>query len=105
MSPPTLLALLNPRTTTGSLLVYQRPASYQERRTDGYQEPEMIYVLGTAHMSRQSATDVVKLIEVGADLTSQPASPHHNGSCAAAGSECLLHQRLKQPSCSSSAHA
>lgn len=47
----------------GNLVVYKRPASYRERRTDGYQEPQLIFILGTAHVSQQSADDVTQLIE------------------------------------------
>jgi hypothetical protein len=42
--------------------VYRRPSDYQERRTDGYQEPQLIFILGTAHVSQQSADDVSQLI-------------------------------------------
>jgi hypothetical protein len=44
-------------------VVYRRPASYRERRTDGYQEPALIFILGTAHVSDQSAADVSQLIQ------------------------------------------
>lgn len=40
------------------LLVVPRPDDYVERRADGYVEPEVVYVVGTAHMSRLSAAQV-----------------------------------------------
>lgn len=43
-------------------MVYQRPSTYKERREDGYQEPQLIFILGTAHVSQQSADDVTRLI-------------------------------------------
>jgi hypothetical protein len=46
----------------GSLVVVQRPALYVERRTDGYREPEVILVLGTAHLSDKSARDAKRLV-------------------------------------------
>ncbi len=45
-------------------MVWQRPASYEERRSDGYREPELVFIVGTAHVSRQSALDVQRVIEV-----------------------------------------
>lgn len=42
----------------GTLVALERPASYQERRTDGYREPLHLYLVGTAHVSAQSAEDV-----------------------------------------------
>lgn len=47
----------------GVLLVYQRPATYVERRTDGYQEPEEVFLIGTSHVSQQSAQSVREVIE------------------------------------------
>ena len=55
-----LLAIPN----TGSLVVWERPPDYSERRTDGYQEPRLVYVVGTAHVSRRSAQDVQRVIQV-----------------------------------------
>ena len=49
---------------TGSLVVCRRPASYVERRSDGYVEPELIFLIGTAHISRKSAMDVERVIQV-----------------------------------------
>lgn len=43
-------------------MVYARPANYTERRTDGYQEPQLIFIVGTAHVSQQSAADVEQVI-------------------------------------------
>jgi len=54
---------------TGSLVAIQRPAFYVERRSDGYREPEVVLILGTAHLSEQSAQDARRLIE-----TVQPAN-------------------------------
>jgi pheromone shutdown protein TraB len=47
---------------SGNLIVFQRPATYVERREDGYKEPELIYILGTSHLSSKSSKDVVRLI-------------------------------------------
>jgi pheromone shutdown protein TraB len=43
-------------------VVVQRPALYVERRTDGYREPEVILILGTAHLSEKSARDAKRLV-------------------------------------------
>ena len=43
-------------------MVWKRPASYMERRADGYREPELVFIVGTAHVSRQSARDVERVI-------------------------------------------
>lgn len=43
-------------------MVIQRPALYVERRTDGYREPEVILILGTAHLSEKSARDAERLV-------------------------------------------
>lgn len=42
----------------GTLVVVRRPPDYVERRSDGYMEPEVVYLVGTAHMSSLSATQV-----------------------------------------------
>ncbi|GAX73770.1 hypothetical protein CEUSTIGMA_g1221.t1 [Chlamydomonas eustigma] len=47
----------------GTLVVWKRPESYVERRSDGYQEPLMVYLVGTAHVSLKSAQDVQRVIE------------------------------------------
>lgn len=39
-----------------------RPDDYVERRTDGYREPEIVFVLGTAHVSVQAAAEVERVI-------------------------------------------
>jgi hypothetical protein len=44
-------------------VAWPRPASYQERREDGYAEPELLLLIGTAHISKQSAKDVAHVIE------------------------------------------
>lgn len=46
----------------GTLVVVPRPATYVERRTDGYQEPELIFIVGTAHLSVKSAQDVERVV-------------------------------------------
>ncbi|KAK9829523.1 hypothetical protein WJX72_006314 [[Myrmecia] bisecta] len=46
----------------GTLVAVPRPADYHERRTDGYQEPELVFVVGTAHVSTKSAEDVRRVI-------------------------------------------
>eukprot|EP00892_Ulva_mutabilis_P001755 jgi/Ulvmu1/11580/UM079_0023.1 len=47
----------------GDLVVYIRPEDYKERRDDGYKEPEEIYIIGTSHVSQQSADDVALAID------------------------------------------
>jgi hypothetical protein len=42
--------------------VHERPASYVERRTDGYQEPQLVFLLGTAHVSQASAHEVARVV-------------------------------------------
>lgn len=46
----------------GSLVVIQRPQLYVERRTDGYREPEVILILGTAHISAKSAHEADRVV-------------------------------------------
>lgn len=46
----------------GTLIAIPRPESYVERRKDGYVEPEVVYVVGTAHTSKQSAHEVERVI-------------------------------------------
>ncbi|KAF6265342.1 TraB family-domain-containing protein [Scenedesmus sp. NREL 46B-D3] len=46
----------------GNLVVYRRPPSYRERRVDGYREPELIFMLGTAHVSQASAAEVARVV-------------------------------------------
>eukprot|EP00271_Cylindrocystis_brebissonii_P014514 TRINITY_DN35881_c0_g1_i1.p1 TRINITY_DN35881_c0_g1~~TRINITY_DN35881_c0_g1_i1.p1 ORF type:complete len:469 (+),score=64.02 TRINITY_DN35881_c0_g1_i1:152-1558(+) len=57
-SNPELLDLVD----SGSLIVVPRSPTYVERRCDGYQEPEIVYLLGTAHLSRKSAEEVTRLV-------------------------------------------
>lgn len=40
----------------------ERPQLYAERRTDGYREPEVILILGTAHLSAKSARDAQRVV-------------------------------------------
>lgn len=47
----------------GSLAVYQRPADYTERRSDGYEEPKEIFIVGTSHFSSKSAENVRRVIK------------------------------------------
>lgn len=46
----------------GDLVVVPRSALYKERRTDGYREPDEVFVVGTSHMSPSSADDVRRVI-------------------------------------------
>ncbi|CAM9320957.1 unnamed protein product [Chrysoparadoxa australica] len=48
---------------SGVVQIWTRSPTYKERRSDGYQEPEEVYVVGTSHVSRQSAADVTRVIE------------------------------------------
>jgi hypothetical protein len=48
---------------SGALLAVPRPAEYAERREDGYLEPEVVYLVGTAHLSARSAADVARVVE------------------------------------------
>lgn len=48
---------------SGTLVALERPAGYQERRTDGYREPLQLYLVGTAHVSAQSAADVRAVVQ------------------------------------------
>lgn len=43
-------------------MVIERPQLYVERRTDGYREPEVILILGTAHISAKSARDADRVV-------------------------------------------
>ncbi|XP_024365398.1 uncharacterized protein [Physcomitrium patens] len=46
----------------GTLVIVKRPPDYVERRSDGYVEPEVVYIVGTAHMSKLSANQVTRVI-------------------------------------------
>lgn len=46
----------------GTLVVVPRAADYVERREDGYREPEVVFLVGTSHLSLQSAADVERVI-------------------------------------------
>jgi len=48
--------------SAGAVLAIPRPSNYVERRTDGYCEPELVILVGTAHLSNQSADDVRRVI-------------------------------------------
>lgn len=54
---------LLPLVQQGTLVALERPADYQERRSDGYQEPQLIFLVGTAHVSPQSAADVRQVVQ------------------------------------------
>ncbi|KAH7617711.1 hypothetical protein NADE_004113 [Nannochloris sp. 'desiccata'] len=47
---------------SGTLIAVPRPENYQERRSDGYKEPELVLLVGTAHLSLQSAEDVRRVV-------------------------------------------
>ncbi|KAK9830693.1 hypothetical protein WJX74_002859 [Apatococcus lobatus] len=47
----------------GLLVAVARRQGYVERRLDGYQEPKMVYLLGTTHRSQQSADDVQQVVQ------------------------------------------
>ncbi|GLC40577.1 hypothetical protein PLESTF_001014000 [Pleodorina starrii] len=46
----------------GTLVVVPRRPDYLERRTDGYCEPRVVLLVGTAHVSRRSQLDVDRVI-------------------------------------------
>ncbi|KAG2434046.1 hypothetical protein HXX76_007774 [Chlamydomonas incerta] len=46
----------------GTLLVVPRRPDYAERRSDGYLEPGLVLLVGTAHVSRRSQLDVDRVI-------------------------------------------
>lgn len=50
--------------SAGLLVAVRRRADYVERRSDGYLEPEEVVVVGTAHVSLESARDVEAVIDV-----------------------------------------
>ncbi|KAK9796679.1 hypothetical protein WJX73_007300 [Symbiochloris irregularis] len=54
---------LRPLVEQGVLLVISRPEGYVERRKDGYQEPEHIVLVGTAHVSQKSADAVTEVVQ------------------------------------------
>eukprot|EP00899_Mesostigma_viride_P004234 jgi/Mesvir1/13811/Mv15965-RA.1 len=47
---------------SGELVCLERPADYQERRDDGYLEPQTIFLLGTCHVSNRSADAARRVI-------------------------------------------
>ena len=61
------LALAHPRLAPlvrdGLLLALPRPEAYTERREDGYEEPRVVWLLGTAHLSGRSSADVAACVE------------------------------------------
>ncbi|MCO5547283.1 hypothetical protein L7F22_000730 [Adiantum nelumboides] len=46
----------------GPLLVVERSPSYWERREDGFQEPQLLFLLGTSHFSTVSALHVHRVV-------------------------------------------
>ncbi|GLI67999.1 hypothetical protein VaNZ11_012211 [Volvox africanus] len=46
----------------GTVVVVPRRPDYKERRTDGYCEPRVVVLVGTAHVSRRSQRDVDRVI-------------------------------------------
>jgi pheromone shutdown protein TraB len=49
--------------SNSDFIVWERPIDYVERREDGYQEPELIIVIGTVHIGTASADIVERVIE------------------------------------------
>ena len=47
----------------GTLVAVPRSSTYSERRTDGYREPEMVFLLGTSHVSSKAAEEVERCIQ------------------------------------------
>jgi hypothetical protein len=48
----------------GTLVAWQRPAQYVDRRaSEGYCEPELIFLIGTAHVSTASPEHVARVVE------------------------------------------
>jgi pheromone shutdown protein TraB len=47
---------------SGTLVAVPRPDGYVERRDDGYREPQLVLLVGTAHISTQSADDVMRVV-------------------------------------------
>lgn len=48
----------------GDMVVIKRPLDYVERRSDGYVEPELIFLFGTSHVSGDSAANVERVLKV-----------------------------------------
>ena len=47
----------------GTLIAVPRAKDYVERRKDGYKEPEIVFLVGTAHVSQRSAEDVRRVVK------------------------------------------
>lgn len=45
-------------------MALRRPEGYAERRSDGYQEPLEVWLVGTAHVSQRSAEAVRRVVQV-----------------------------------------
>lgn len=54
---------LLPLVEEGTLVALERAAEYRERRSDGYQEPKLLYLVGTSHVSSRSAEDVRRVVQ------------------------------------------
>lgn len=59
----TLPACPYARHRAGTLVALERAAEYRERRSDGYQEPKLLYLVGTSHVSSRSAEDVRRVVQ------------------------------------------
>ena len=46
----------------GTLVVVPRAPGYSERRSDGYLEPELVYLVGTSHISAASAEAAARVV-------------------------------------------
>ena len=59
----TLASSLADLTASGELRIWRRPNNYIERRSDGYEEPLEVWVIGTNHRSKKSAETVERVLE------------------------------------------
>lgn len=48
---------------SGVLVAVERREDYQERRSDGYREPEIVFLVGTVHISQGSADAARRVVE------------------------------------------
>ncbi len=65
--PSTQLSCPRYSSSRTSLSIYNIPPiplSFLRRRNDKYQEPKIIYLIGTSHVSEKSARDVERVIKV-----------------------------------------
>ena len=64
-SPPSISIIISSPPhppSPATLFALPRPATYSERRADGYTEPELILVVATAHLSSESPVAVGRVI-------------------------------------------